>query len=223
MTGRVAVAALLVAPLLGCGSKEAVYHYRIPKRELLYAANHVEKTEAPADRSAPSAQPADRLLGAIVPHGAQTWYFKMTGPMDLVASQGAVFRQLIESIRFENEQSPPQWKLPESWKEVAGAGQRLATLSVDVEGQTLEVSVTQLATAPSANSLLDNVNRWRGQMQLPPITEDQLPNETITLSLAGGQATLVNLLGSFASGGTGSAALGHGNSQPPSEPAGSKQ
>ena len=68
----------------------------------------------------------------------------------------------------------------------------------------MEVSVIQLATAPSANSLLDNVNRWRRQMQLPAITADQLPNETITLSLAGGQATLVNLLGNFAGGGMGS-------------------
>ncbi len=108
----IAVVALLVAPLLGCGSKETVRHYRIPKRELLYAANHVEKTEAAADRPSPSTPPADRLLGAIVPHGAQTWYFKMTGPMEAVASQGAAFRQLIESIRFDERTIPAAMEAP---------------------------------------------------------------------------------------------------------------
>ena len=91
------------------------------------------------------------------------------------------------------------------------------------KGERLEVSVMQLATSPSANSLLDNVNRWRRQMQLPPIIADQLSTETTTLDLAGGQATLVNLLGTFAGGGMGSAALGHGDAQPPNTPAGPAQ
>jgi hypothetical protein len=223
MMGRAAAMAMLAVPLLGCGSQDSVEHYRIPKRELLFAANHVTATEAAADRPARSAQPTDRMLGAIVPHGAQTWYFKMIGPMEAVVKEEAAFRQLIASIRFENDQSPPQWTLPDSWTEGAAAGPRFATLAVDVGGQTLEVSVMQLATSPSTNSLLDNVNRWRGQMLLPPITESQLPTETTTLDLAGGQATLVNLLGNYTGGAMGSAALGHGDAQPPNKPAGQEQ
>ena len=136
------------------------------------------------------------------------------GPLDAVASQDAAFRSLIESLRFENEQAPPQWTLPESWQEKAKSGARVATLAVEVEGQTLEVSVIPLATGPSPDSLLDNVNRWRGQMRLPPIAADQLPNETTTLDLPGGPATLVNLVGNAQSGGMGSTARQLGSSAP---------
>jgi hypothetical protein len=194
------------------------------KPELLHAENHVEKAADMVAGTAAPTQPADRLLGAIVPHGAQTWYFKMIGPLEAVASQGAAFRGLIESLRFENEQAPPRWTLPESWREKAKSGERVATLAVDVAGKTLEVSVIPLATGPSPASLLDNVNRWRGQMRLPPITADQLPNETTTLDLPGGPATLVNLVGHAQSGGMGSTARQLGSSAPavnsePNEPA----
>ncbi|MHB8969042.1 MAG: hypothetical protein ACYC3X_03075 [Pirellulaceae bacterium] len=211
---RAPVVAALVAALSGCGSEEAVRHYRVPKPELLHAENHVEKAAEPAADPLSLAQPTDRLLGAIVPHGAQTWYFKMMGPLEAVASQDTAFRSLIESLRFENELAPPQWTLPPSWQEKAKSGERVATLAVDVDGQTLEVSVIPLATGPAPDSLLNNVNRWRGQMQLPPIAADQLPNETITLDLPGGQATLVNLVGTAQSGGMGNTARQLGSSAP---------
>ena len=186
----------------------------MPKPELLYAENHVEKSAESKPETSPVATPTDRLLGAVVPHGAQTWYFKMVGPMDAVASQGAAFRSLIESLRFENEPGPPQWTLPESWQEKPKSGERMATLSVDAGGKTLEISVIPLATDSAPNSLLDNINRWRGQMQLAPISADQLAAETTLLNLPGGQATLVNLAGNFRSGGMGGTAQQLGSSAP---------
>ncbi len=215
-TGRVAIAALLALLPVGCGNHDSVQRYQIPKRELLYAANHVEQQTAASERPA---QVVQRMLAAIVPHGAQTWYFKMTGPAEAVASQEAAFRQLIESLRFDTEQSPPQWTLPAAWREEPGTGLRLATLKVDVSEQTLEVSVMQLATSLSGSSVLDNVNRWRQQMRLPAITHSELDQETTTVELASGPATLVNLLGHYAGGALGSAAPGHGDARPAQVPA----
>ncbi len=40
-----------------------------------------------------------RLLGAIVPHGAETWFFKLTGPDALIARERAAFREFILTIR----------------------------------------------------------------------------------------------------------------------------
>jgi len=211
---------LLAASVAGCGSKESIERYRVPKPELVYAANHVDRSSAPVAGPADMARPTHRMLGAVVPNGAQTWYFKMTGPVAAVASQESAFRQLIASLRFADEQAPPQWSLPPAWKETAGSGSRTATLTVDVEGQTLEVSVIPLASAPSASSLLDNINRWRRQMQLPPITDAQLADQTTTIDLAGGQATLVNLVGQFAGGEMGSTTLGQGDRRPAEPPAG---
>jgi len=216
--GRVAIAALLALLPVGCGNHDhdSVQRYQIPKRELLYAANHVERQPAASERPT---QVVQRMLAAIVPHGAQTWYFKMTGPAEPVASQEAAFRQLIESLRFDTEQSPPQWTLPAAWREEPGTGLRLATLKVDVSDQTLEVSVMPLATSLSGSSVLDNVNRWRQQMRLPAITHSELDQETTTVEMASGPATLVNLLGHYAGGALGSAAPRHGHARPAQVPA----
>ncbi len=205
---RFVAGALCVLPLLGCSSEEPIQRYKIPKPALLYAENHVEKADAGATRSAGA---VDQLLGAVLPHGTQTWYFKMTGPQAIVAKQETAFRQLIASIRFADAGARPQWTLPDDWRENPGVGPRLATLTVDVDGQTLEVSVIQLETSPSPTSLLDNVNRWRQQMQLPAITEKDLPRETVTVDLPDGTATLVSLLGRYSGGDTASSTLGSGS------------
>lgn len=40
-----------------------------------------------------------RLLGAIVPHEGQTWFFKLTGPDALVSAQRAAFREFLATIK----------------------------------------------------------------------------------------------------------------------------
>src|SRR5210317_393589 len=73
--------------LLGCDSQDEIRHYSIPKPELVYADNHVDAGASAAQGGEDATDPTDRLLGAIVPREARTWYFKMTGPLDLVAQQ----------------------------------------------------------------------------------------------------------------------------------------
>ncbi len=194
-------AAALLTFLLGCGEQEEVRHYRVPKPELVYSQNHVESKPAARRPADGSTEPMDRLFGAIIPRGARTWYFKMTGPKNLVAQQGPAFSQLIKSLQFDAPEASPTWTLPASWKEEVGTGQRLATLSVEVEGQKLEVSVIQLPTSPSDTSTLDNVNRWRRQMSLAPFDQEQLESKTSTVAVSDGTAVLVQLLGNYVSTG----------------------
>jgi hypothetical protein len=40
-----------------------------------------------------------RLLGAIVPHDGQTWFFKLTGPAALVTKEQAAFRDFLATIK----------------------------------------------------------------------------------------------------------------------------
>ena len=40
-----------------------------------------------------------RLLGAMVPHDGQTWFFKLTGPEALVAKEQASFRDFLNTIK----------------------------------------------------------------------------------------------------------------------------
>jgi hypothetical protein len=43
--------------------------------------------------------PAQRVLGAIVPHAGATWFFKLTGPDALVAAQKESFLAFIKTVR----------------------------------------------------------------------------------------------------------------------------
>lgn len=40
-----------------------------------------------------------RLLGAVVPHGGETWFFKLTGPDALVAGEKAAFLEFLRTVR----------------------------------------------------------------------------------------------------------------------------
>jgi hypothetical protein len=61
-----------------------------------------------------------------------------------------------------------RWTLPKGWTEVPGSGMRYATLKPPNPGR-IDVSVVVLA-GPAGGELA-NVNRWRGQLGLPPLDE----------------------------------------------------
>ena len=139
------------------------------------------------------AGPQERMLAVVVPLGEQAWFFKLTGPRDAVGTQAEAFQSLIKSLKFKD--GKPQWTLPAGWREKPGNEMRYATLELDAAGKTLEVSVTSLTLMGmgEAEYVLANVNRWRGQMQLPPIRAEEVGSSSQTFKLAEGVATLVDL------------------------------
>ena len=189
--------ALFVA---GCEKPEGVAHYTVAKPVPLdplpaKADPHAGLNLPP--KAKPTGEPTDRMLGAIVPHGDQVWFFKLLGPKDPVAAQTEAFTALLKSIQFSAE-GKPAWTLPSGWQERSGPPPRFATLSIPSEGKPLETTVSVL---PNSSDALSNVNRWRGQLSLPPITAEQLADESTQVELADGKATFVNLLGHAAPGG----------------------
>ncbi len=64
-----------------------------------------------------------------------------------------------------------KWSLPKGWNETPGSGMRYATLTPPGPGK-IEVSVVVLPGA--AGGEMANVNRWRGQIGLPPQDDDVL-------------------------------------------------
>ncbi|MEO8440312.1 MAG: hypothetical protein ABI540_08835 [Spartobacteria bacterium] len=62
------------------------------------------------------------------------------------------------------------WTAPEGWQEQPPSGFRKGSYLVPgTDGMTADVSVISFPEA--AGGLLANVNRWRGQLQLPPISD----------------------------------------------------
>lgn len=71
-----------------------------------------------------------------------------------------------------------KWSLPKGWSELPGGGMRFATFKTPFAGK-LEATVVVLP-GPAGGELA-NVNRWRGQIALPPLDEAALAKARTTL------------------------------------------
>jgi hypothetical protein len=173
------VAGMALLVLAGCG-EEGVTTYTVPKEK-----------EPPAPEVA--RDPGRRMLGAIVPRDKETWFFKLTGPDAAVAAQGEAFQKFLETVRFPAGK-PIEWTKPDDWAEGPEKPGRYATLLVGP--QKLELSVTTLGPLQKEgeSTVLGNVNRWRGQLQLPPVTAAELEKTTKRIKIGDIDATLVDIV-----------------------------
>jgi len=76
------------------------------------------------------------------------------------------------------------WTVPSGWraKPAAEGGVRIASYEVTTpDGRSMDVSVIPLPG--NSGSILDNVNRWRGQVGLPPTTESELASQRRTVPI----------------------------------------
>ncbi len=113
--------------------------------------------------------PAGRSASASTQAPGSAWFFKLQGPPDAVTAQAEAFEQLVESVSFSSRDEP-EWKLPEGWSSAPGNDFRFATLKIGGSEPPLEVAVSTLTAADPASDeyLRMNVERWRGQVKLPP-------------------------------------------------------
>lgn len=76
------------------------------------------------------------------------------------------------------------WSVPEGWREVEStAPMRLATLVIESAPEPVEVAVTSFPG--DVGGRFANVNRWRGQVGLEPVSEEDLDELLRTFSHAG--------------------------------------
>lgn len=210
--------------LVGCDRQEVVHSYRVPKPDVVYELNHTEDSQQPG--TAPAASRPERMLAAVVTQPEQGWFFKLSGPPELMEKQVEPFDNFIRSLKFAGGQ--PKWTLPAQWKETAGSGMRFATLEIDAGGtKPLDLSVISLPRGEESENayLLANINRWRGQLQLPPIEEKSLGDETRKVELPGAVAYVVDLRGATAGSGMSRAPFAGGSGALPptmSQPGGAK-
>jgi hypothetical protein len=159
-----------------------------------------------------------RMLGAIVPHGGATWFFKLSGPEVVVAQAKPAYLEFLQSVRASaprSDASPVvaaaapdmtampiakadgpglKWTAPAHWQEKPATAMRKATYIVPgAGGASAELAVT--AFPGDVGGELANVNRWRGQLQLPPLVADGLPAAVSRIPINDLTITLVDLTG----------------------------
>lgn len=87
----------------------------------------------------------------------------------------------------------PAWELPASWKEVPPTQMLLAKFVAGSPDSNSEVTVSSLPG--SAGGVLANVNRWRGQLGLANIGEEEANKTLTSLDVLGGKVMLVDVTG----------------------------
>jgi hypothetical protein len=158
----------------------------------------------------PAGKPRQRLIVAMLTQGAMSWFFKITGDDACVTSQKEKFLQFLKSVSFV-ENAPPQmaaipaapggnesagsiWTIPTGWQSIPPSQFLLVEFSISgANGAKAEVNVASMGV--EGGGLLANVNRWRGQIGLGAIGENDLIQLAQSLDVPGGKATLVDFAG----------------------------
>jgi hypothetical protein len=177
----------------GCRPAESIRSYTIPKEN--------EASPVASNRQAsrpPDGPPTHRMLAVIVPAGDKAWSFKVVGTIEEIESAQESIVAFLETLSPPAEGGQLSWQLPEGWQQSPGTGMRAATITIPSAGG-LEMSVVTFDWRGDAtNNLLANVNRWRGQMHLPPIGPAELSK--VARQVADGPVTIVDLTGHWQEG-----------------------
>ena len=162
-----------------------------------------------------------RMLGAMVPNGGATWFFKLVGPDATVAAAKPAFLDFLQTLKLADGSTPMpapvvaaasapadmantivnkaegpglNWTAPANWQSRPATAMRKATYFVPGEnGAAGDLSVT--AFPGDVGGELANLNRWRGQLQLPPLAEADVAGAVTRLSPNGLSVTVVDFSG----------------------------
>jgi len=170
----------------------------------------------------PGSGNTERILGVIQHRDDVSWFYKMTGDSDLVEQQKPAFIAFLKSLNFAaapaqtvlpsghpvggdtgasaspatgpvSSEGKPNWQVPAGWQEVA-AGQFLVAKFI-LTGEGGATAAVNVSSSPGdGGGLSANVNRWRGQLGLSPISEIL----TTPVDITGGKAQRVDMSGTDA-------------------------
>jgi hypothetical protein len=162
-----------------------------------------------------------RTVVAVIPREGASWFFKMRGDPETVAGAKPAFLEFLKTVHFggaaaaqpapgpspipdmaaagSGPDSAPKWDVPSNWTEAPAGPMVVRSFSISGDaGQKAAVSISVFGGG--AGGIPANVNRWRGQINLPPMEESALPAATEPLEVGGVKATLVDFTGTDKAG-----------------------
>ncbi len=174
-----AVAAAVALSSTGCKPEDDIRAYTAPKENTAKAVK-------------PDPDSKYRMLGAVIPAEPGYWWFvKFVGPSEVVSPHKDDFDGFVKGIK--PDATKPTWTAPPKWTEAPARQTRLATYT----NGTAEMYLS----GPFGGTLLDNVNRWRREVGLRELKQDELADSATELMLGDKKAYTVDLRGPTWSGG----------------------
>lgn len=93
-----------------------------------------------------------------------------------------------------SHEGQPTWQIPAGWQEVSG-GQFLVAKFI-LAGEVGAQAAVNVSSSPGeGGGLALNVNRWRQQLGLAELSNDELAKSASSIDVTGGKATLVEMSG----------------------------
>src|SRR5213595_1133781 len=140
-----------------------------------------------------------RIIAGMITTADSTLFFKMRGNADLTEAQKGDFIKWVAAVCNAQTEAkspkmaamPPQdagapqikWEAPEGWTEVPPSSMRYASFSASSdEGGKIDISIVTFAGDGGSDA--DNVNRWRGQIDLAPIDASAVTSQVESLKTA---------------------------------------
>lgn len=99
-----------------------------------------------------------------------------------------------------SNEGKPQWQVPPSWKEIDGGGFLVAKFIVNGSDNS-QAAVNVSSSAGDGGGVSANVNRWRGQLGLNPLSQGDVDKQVTSVDIDGGKAMLVDMTGTDAKSG----------------------
>ena len=130
-----------------------------------------------------------RILGAVIPDANNVYFVKATDRIARVASAELAFRSIVERFAIDPGTGSPKFDLPTGWSlkllDNANAGIGLAEMIAEINfeaiGGPMRFTVSKYDRPTERDAwedyLLSQINRWRGQLELAPISVSDLQNE----------------------------------------------
>lgn len=156
-----------------------------------------------------------RIIGGIATTAGKTVFFKMHGNAALTESQKDGFVRWIASVQpaestaaasvppvmpqapaamvsADSDKPQIKWDVPDGWKTVAASSMRYASFAAPGQnGETADISVVVLDGEGGGD--LQNVNRWRGQIGLEPVADNDLKSLIVPLKGKDGDILTVDM------------------------------
>ena len=155
-----------------------------------------------------------RIIAAMSSAGGATLFFKIRGNAALTESQKSEFVKWVTAVcdgqagnksaqtantmaPAENSSNPQiKWQAPAGWSEVPATSMRYASFNAGPGDNKVDISIV---TFPGdGGSDADNVNRWRQQIGLPPMSPADTAIQVQPLKSDGGTFSIVDIAGANA-------------------------
>jgi hypothetical protein len=174
----------------GCEEPETVRKYDTPRVSPRAKAVDAERVRGLLDH----------MFAAVVPAKDTAWFFKLVVPAIDADALREPFDEFLATVDAKPGDKLPSWELPEGWTaEEGGAAMRAATITIPYgSGVRYELTVSKLPLQGDWTAYLcENVNRWMGQLEQPPLDADKITELARKVATKSEPATAFELVGTM--------------------------